>query len=177
MTDYKKQGKKNRASGKAFELKVRADLESKGWIVFRNSNDVEFGKGSVLLDLTKQDMKNGIVGKALCNSAKFSQAKSKWNPFTRRPMMTQSGFPDFVCVRLVPKEKISGLIQYPTWHIQFVECKVNGTLSKTEKEKIEWIKCDLQIPVFVASKEKEGRTVVVKYEEMKGGKTINGNKK
>jgi len=36
-----KQGKKNRASGKRFELIVRKDLESKGWIVFRNSNDVE----------------------------------------------------------------------------------------------------------------------------------------
>ena len=37
-----KQGKKNRASGKAFELKVRHNLEEKGWFVFKNSNNVEF---------------------------------------------------------------------------------------------------------------------------------------
>ena len=36
----KKQGKKNRASGQRFELKVRKDLESKGWIVSKWMNNV-----------------------------------------------------------------------------------------------------------------------------------------
>ena len=79
--DYKKQGRLNRAAGKRFELKVKADLESKGWIVFRNSNDVE-----------QIDTKNG-------QHIQFKQAKTKWNPFTRTPMTIQSGFPDFVCIR------------------------------------------------------------------------------
>ena len=42
MVDYKKQGKKNRQAGARFELKVRKDLESKGWIVDKWSNNVEF---------------------------------------------------------------------------------------------------------------------------------------
>jgi 5-formaminoimidazole-4-carboxamide-1-beta-D-ribofuranosyl 5'-monophosphate synthetase len=89
--------------------------------------------------------------------------------------MTQSGFPDFVCIKF--NEDASDDCNVVVWEVQFVECKCNGTLSKIEKEKVEWIKDKLHIPVFVASKEKEDRTVVVKYEEMKGGKTINGNKK
>ena len=39
--DKKKQGKKNRAAGAAFELRVRKDLESQGWIVDKWSNNVE----------------------------------------------------------------------------------------------------------------------------------------
>lgn len=37
-------GKKARASGARFELKVRKDLESKGWIVSKWMNQVEFEK-------------------------------------------------------------------------------------------------------------------------------------
>ena len=40
--DKKKQGKKSRAAGGRFELKVRKDLESKGWIVSKWMNNVEF---------------------------------------------------------------------------------------------------------------------------------------
>lgn len=39
-----KQGKKNRRQGAEFEKKVRADLESKGWIVDKWTNNVEFGE-------------------------------------------------------------------------------------------------------------------------------------
>ena len=73
LPDYKKQGKANRAAGKRFELKVRQDLESKGWIVFRNSNDV--------ID------------------EKFKQTTGHWNPFTHSIMTAQSGFPDFICIK------------------------------------------------------------------------------
>ena len=37
-----KRGKKNRASGAAFEKRVRLDLEEKGWIVDRWTNQVIF---------------------------------------------------------------------------------------------------------------------------------------
>jgi len=66
-------GKKSRAAGKRFELRVRGDQEKDGWIVFRNSNDVV--------------------------EDKFIQAKTKWNFFTKRPMGLQTGFPDFICVK------------------------------------------------------------------------------
>ena len=36
------QGKKNKASGAAFELRVRKDLEEKGWIVDKFGLNVEF---------------------------------------------------------------------------------------------------------------------------------------
>ena len=41
MINKKKQGKKNRASGQRFELKVRKDLEEKGWIVSKWMNNVK----------------------------------------------------------------------------------------------------------------------------------------
>ena len=128
--DKQKQGKNNRAAGKRFELKVRYDLESKGWIVFRNSMDIKDNQ--------------------------FKQTTGHWNPYTKSIMMNSSGFPDFVCARLVPKERIPRLIQYPTWHVKFVECKGGDAnhkyLTKEEKEKVEWIKDKLKIPVFVANK-------------------------
>jgi hypothetical protein len=127
-----KQGKKNRASGKRFELIVRKDLESKGWIVFRNSNDVEEATSSNPLE-----WEGGMI----------------FNPFTHRPMMTQSGFPDFIVI----KSEEEG------WIVQFVECKVNGILDKKEKQKVEWIRKVVKISVVVASKIKEGRKIGVQY--------------
>ena len=38
----KKQGKKNRAAGARFELKVRSELEKDGWTVSKWQNQVEF---------------------------------------------------------------------------------------------------------------------------------------
>jgi hypothetical protein len=123
-----KQGKANRAAGKRFELKVREDLEKNGWIVFRNSNDVE-----ELISKNPLEWEGGCA---------FKQAKSKWNPFTKRPMMTQAGFPDFICIR----KRATG------FEVQFVECKINGKLDKIEKEKIKWIWNNLKIFISIASK-------------------------
>lgn len=39
-----------------------------------------------------------------------------------------------------------------SWELMFCECKVNGYLDKAEKEKCDWIKQNLKIPVFVAKK-------------------------
>ena len=217
------QGKKNRRDGKAFELKVRADLESKGWIVFRNSNDVEFEKKEELSEKAKENLKEfnsqkfkkvaeEMVGMKIktCETttilpAIFKQAKSKWNPFTHSPMTLQSGFPDFLAIKVNPqvyvkidtddREVIEGYMKkfeearktgkdvfttkgveiIPERQIQFVECKTNGTLDKVEKEKVEWIKNNLKIPVFVASqdypdeninlKPTKRKKMIIKYEE------------
>jgi hypothetical protein len=148
MIDYKKQGKKNRASGKAFELRVRKDLESQGWIVFRNSNDCE------QVSDDPEDGKGFI----------FKQAKTKWNPFTRAPMSIQSGFPDFICIKYFPGVMGYQPVVSNLFWVQFVECKINSYLSKEEKEKVEWIKTNLHIDIFVASKgEKRG---VINYERV-----------
>ena len=72
--DYKKQGKKNRASGLRFEAKVRSDLEKMGWIVDKWTNTVDYEKW------------------------KLVPAKRKYNPF-RKVMVIGTGFPDFISIR------------------------------------------------------------------------------
>ena len=74
-------GKRSRAAGKLFELKVRHDLESSGWTVCKWTNTV--------------DLENN----------KLIQAKSKFNPFTRRVMSEGSGMPDFLAFRRIKGEE------------------------------------------------------------------------
>jgi len=137
-----KQGKKNRAAGKRFELKVREDLEKANWIVFRNSNDVS--------DVIETD-----IGEY---ERFFKQAKTKWNFITKMPMSIQSGFPDYVCIHsLVPEDN--------RFLVKFVECKINGQLSKEEKEKCKWIIEKLEIPVIIASRGKKRGEII--YENFK----------
>ena len=69
-------GKKSRAKGISFELKVRKDLEEKGWIVDKWSNNV---------DLKVQ---------------KLTPAKRKFNPFSR-VMTIGTGLPDFIAFQLM----------------------------------------------------------------------------
>jgi hypothetical protein len=67
-----KKGKKSKASGGQFELRVRKDLEAKGWIVDKWSNNFDLEEGEVI------------------------PAKRKFNPFSK-VMTIGTGFPDFVC--------------------------------------------------------------------------------
>lgn len=48
--EKKKQGKKNKVAGTRFELKVRKDLEDKGWIVDKWTNNIEFKDAGSLND-------------------------------------------------------------------------------------------------------------------------------
>jgi len=67
-----KQGKKSKTKGGKFELDVRKDLEVKGWIVDKWSNNFDLEEGEVI------------------------PAKRKFNPFNK-VMTIGTGFPDFVC--------------------------------------------------------------------------------
>ena len=69
-----KQGKKNRASGARFELKVRGDLEKSGWVIDKWTNNV---------DLEKKEL---------------VKAKRKFNPFSKI-LGIGTGFPDFIGFR------------------------------------------------------------------------------
>ena len=73
-----KQGKKNRAAGVRFELKVRNDLEAKGWIMDKWTNNI---------DLEKQQL---------------VKAKRKYNPF-KKIMIIGTGFPDFIAFKIKGK--------------------------------------------------------------------------
>jgi hypothetical protein len=153
MKNLKKvsQGKKNRASGKRFERKVEESLEKAGWIVMRFAKQVD------------------LVQSKLINP------KPHYNPFTKSISYAGTGFPDFICIRsnnigikieADDKEKAQNMkfnykiLGTPGFIVQFVECKCNGILSKVEKEKIEWIKNNLYIPILIASKgEKRGEII------------------
>ena len=71
-------GKKNRAAGARFELKVRNDLEKEGWVIDKWTNNVDLEEG------------------------KLVKAKRKFNPY-RKVLGIGTGFPDFIAFR--PKGK------------------------------------------------------------------------
>jgi hypothetical protein len=70
-----KRGLKSRASGGQFELRVRKDLEEKGWTVDKWSNNIDLVEGKVVP--CKRVFKRFGVGKGV--------------------MTIGTGFPDFVC--------------------------------------------------------------------------------
>ena len=110
MIDYKAQGKRNRAAGARFELKVRKNLEEQGFIVDKFTNNI--------------DLENSCF------------VKAKQTFIKGRGMGLGSGFPDFIAFRQTNHSKKKIGTQYA---IMLVECKVNGTLSKIEKLKMEWL--------------------------------------
>lgn len=129
-----KKGKISRAKGARFELKVREDLETKGFIVDKWSNNV---------DLEKE---------------KIVPAKRKYNPF-RKALVIGTGFPDFIAIKHLDK----GI-----YRVIGVEVKVNGILSKIEKQKCALcLKKKVFSEIWIAKYVKKGRKVFVKYEDFK----------
>lgn len=112
MTDYKAQGKANRAKGARFELKVRERLEKDGFVVDKWTNNVDLEKG------------------------KICPAKRSFNPFTKKIQGIGMGFPDFVGFMKLDSMNCR---RYNRWSVILVECKVNGKLSKIEKQKINFL--------------------------------------
>jgi hypothetical protein len=74
VTSKSKRGKLARAAGARFELKVRADLESKGWIIDKWTNNVDL------------------------QIRKIVKSKRKFNPF-KKIFVIGTGFPDFIAFR------------------------------------------------------------------------------
>jgi len=126
-------GKKSRSGGGAFELRVRKDLEEKGWIVDKWSNNI--------------DDENGLIP---CKRV-FRRFNAGMGVMT-----IGTGFPDFVCFeRRGDLYKVIG-----------VEVKMNGTLSKVEKDKCRWyLDNEIFSEILVASKiqERKGGKIRLKY--------------
>jgi hypothetical protein len=183
MTDYKKQGKSNKAKGKRFEDKVREDLESKGWIVSKWQNNVEFDTKLIC------DGQGTIDGE---RHGKLVPSKPKWNPFKKQLMYTGTGFPDFIAYRdiyitplgyqdlakefnltnggkvYLSKER-NGKFLNLMFEIIGIECKSNGYLDKTEKEKCKWL-LDNNIfsKILIAKKgDKRGEIIYKEFENEK----------
>lgn len=137
-----KQGKKSRRAGALFELKVREDLESKGLIVDRWSNQVELSEKRFTLSMGADKILNGKLVKA-----KSFMGRSRTN-----------GFPDFLAFK-------TDNIYHGLYKVCGIEVKMKGKLSKEEKEKCKWyLENNIFAKIFIASKTETGK---VKYEEFK----------
>ncbi|KKM67279.1 hypothetical protein LCGC14_1472770 [marine sediment metagenome] len=141
--DKQKQGKRNLASGRRFELKVYKDLEEKGWICARWTKNVElnpvrlqsadFGnKGKPSIDI------KGNIGKLV---------PAKQGKFRK----TSTGFPDFITFRTSVDVRSDKYY----YDVCGVESKSNGYLDKEEKEKCRWL-LDNNVfsKIFIAKKGK-----------------------
>lgn len=127
-----KKGKTSRAKGARFELKVRKDLEEKGRIVDKWTNNVDLEKGELVI------------------------AKKKFNPFSK-VMTIGTGFPDFVSIKNVHGDLYS---------VIGVEVKLNGNLSKEEKEKCAWyLKNKVFSQIWIAKAKKQGRKIIIEYDD------------
>lgn len=183
MLDKKKQGKKNRRVGKEFELEVRKDLESKGWIVSKWSNQVEFIEAMRIIRMG--DMDHKAEGEP-CKIGRLIPAKPQFNPFLKRIIGEGSGFPDFIAYRMDfikidsdSEPAFRDQIQEETGlefdHIERavilgIECKVGKYLDAIEKEKCKWL-LDQGIftKIFIARKPKTSQELMtgekIIYEE------------
>lgn len=150
-----KQGKKNKAAGQRFELKVRKDLEEKGWIVSKWMNNVEFWI----------DQSNGEE----TSGTRLIPAKHKFCGIGR-PMAIGTGFPDFVCWHKNLNVEVLKQLRGEKHHCVGtlgVEAKSNGYLDKIEKEKCEWlIENNVFSKILVASKDPNKRGAIL-YKEFK----------
>jgi len=151
------QGKANRASGARFELKVRKDLESKGWIVSKWMNNIDY-------DIDKYG--NKVYTKLIPAKHKFRGPGI--------PMAIGTGFPDFIAYKFIqgfPKKEDEVLLcsdglnisMYDGWEIIGVEVKSNGYLTKEEKEKCSWLLDNNKFSkILIASKSKKRGEIIYK---------------
>ncbi len=142
MVTKSAQGKKNRLSGAAFERRVREDLESKGWIVDKWTNNVE-----MYFEETKP----------------FYLHKERWKMHPAksfRGITRSNGFPDFIAFKWDERDirRVHEVIG--------VEVKINGILSKIEKEKCSWyLDNNIFSKILIASKgSQRGEIVYTNYE-------------
>jgi hypothetical protein len=159
-SEKSKIGKKSRAEGKAFEPRVREDLENKGWIVNRWNNDVEFEP------CTRCTIDGNHPPNCKCNlGGKLIHAKTKWRhtPRGMMPMNLSPGFPDYMAFKFIKMGMYGGGDCY---QIIGVECKTNGKIDKLEKEKCQWY-LDNKVfsKILVSSKTKVKNKIVVVYED------------
>jgi hypothetical protein len=117
--EKQKQGRKNKNAGRNFELKVRKDLEAKGWIVAKWTNNVDL------------------------ETNKLIPAKHKFNFFTK-VMAMGTGFPDFIGYWVDKNAQMllgseNARIKGCPAMIIGIEAKSNGYLDKTERAKVNWL--------------------------------------
>lgn len=185
-----KRGKKSRAQGGVFEKRVMADLEEKGWIVDKWTNNVELpnlkgcgsitNAGSLFETESYCDSFDGLCDKC---KGKLVQAKPKFLFINGSMKMVgnSSGFPDFIAMRVAydligvnginPKTNEKYYTQENRLKIRKVigvESKMTGELDREEKEKCRWL-LDNGIfdEIMIAEKTKVKNKVVIIYHDFK----------
>ena len=167
--EKRKIGKKSRASGAAFELRVRKDLEKKGWIVDKWSNNVEFK------DYNPGEHESGGVGRL----GKLSPAKHKFRGIGI-PMALGTGMPDFIAFKQVDITKNNNFAIFEDQFsikadraIMGVEVKSAKYLDRVEKEKCQWLlENKIFSKILIAYKgPKRGQILYKEFNQSKGGKT------
>ena len=130
------QGKKNRAAGARFELKVRAEVEKMGWIVSKWMNTVDYER-------------DGKIGKLV-------PAKRKYNPFLKA-LGIGVGFPDFVCFRKIPGG---------SYDVIGLESKKNGYLDQKEKGMCHWlVDHGIFSRILIAKADEKGKVEFIDFKE------------
>jgi hypothetical protein len=82
-------------------------------------------------------------------------AKRKFNPFSK-VMTIGTGFPDFISI---------GRVRDNLYSVIGIEVKMNGILSKIEKEKCAWyLRNKVFGEIWIARMERDGRKIIVKYD-------------
>ncbi|HEA46333.1 MAG TPA: hypothetical protein ENH99_00970 [Candidatus Pacearchaeota archaeon] len=179
--EHKKQGKKNRAAGTRFELKVRKDLEDKGWVVSKWMNNVEFmsldqiNKKELKLDWKPNKCENSdspVLGRLVPAKHRFRGPGI--------PMSIGTGFPDFIAFQNHTNEKkeaVFGIInacdpleadsKLRLSSIIGVESKSNGNLDKIEREKCAWLlNNNIFTKILIAQKgEKRGEIIYKEFSQ------------
>lgn len=154
--DRKKIGKQNRQAGARFELKVRKDLESKGWIVSRWGNNVsDFPDSNIYLPSDEREDRKLIPAK----STRFRS--------------NTHGFPDFIAYKTIDIHPEMGEpIKTLNFHVTSIECKSNGYLDKQEKEKCKWLlENNIFSKILIAKKgKKRGEIIYDEFEVKTHGK-------
>ena len=133
-------GKKARAAGGRFELKVRQDLEKLGWVISKWMNTVDFEK-------------EGNIGKMV-------PAKRKYNPF-KKMLIVGTGFPDFIAFRKSDEGN---------YEVIGVEVKIGGYLDKVEIGMCYWLLANkIFSRIMIAKKSKKrGKIDYVNFFEKYG---------
>lgn len=157
-----KQGKKNAVHGAEFEKRVRKDLEEKGWIVDRWTNNVSDYPDSNINLPTEERVDRKIIQ---------AQPHMVFNPMIKRmvPLKRNTGFPDFMAYRKMACSLCyarMGRDSGKYYKVIGVECKMTGKLDRAEKDKCNWY-LDNKIfnAIFIAEKTKVKNRVVIVYKE------------
>jgi len=146
-------GKKNREAGRRFELRVRKDLENRGFVVSRWMNNVEFHYGkSILTHPEEKESGKEIKWKEVEKELKVKEYGKLISAKQGKFRSVRNGFPDFIAYMIV---KMNG----PYYKMIGVECKTNGYLSKEEKNKADWLIRNRIFSKFLIAR-KVGRKIV-----------------